>query len=104
MDVTEAAHRRRSIRAFRPDPIDDTTIRQLLDTASRAPSGGNLQPWRIFVLNGDVTTRFVEFISERTIESPGYHIYPRELGEPYRTNRYGDRRRDVRAAGHPTRG
>lgn len=88
MDVTEAAHRRRSIRAFRPDPVDDGTIRRLLETAARAPSGGNLQPWRIFVLNGEVTTRFVQFISARTIESPEYHVYPRELVEPYRTNRY----------------
>jgi nitroreductase len=88
MNVTEAAHRRRSIRAFRPDPVEDATIRQMLETASRAPSGGNLQPWRLYVLNGEVTTRFVEFIAGRTMERPGYDIYPKELTEPYRTSRY----------------
>jgi len=44
MNVAEAVIARRSIRAFLPTPVPDDTIRQLLEVASRAPSGGNVQP------------------------------------------------------------
>ena len=46
MTVTEAVDRRISIRAFRPDPVSGTVVRDILQAAARAPSGGNLQPWR----------------------------------------------------------
>jgi nitroreductase len=88
MDVTEAVTSRRSIRAFLPDPVDDATIAGLLEVASRAPSGGNLQPWRAYVLNGETMTRFLRFIEERPLDPPEYDVYPAELWEPYRTNRY----------------
>ena len=88
MDVTEAVNRRKSIRAFRPDPVDDETIRRLLTTASRAPSGGNVQPWRIYVVNGASMVRFREFIATREPGSPAYDIYPSGLTEPYRTSRH----------------
>ena len=88
MDVTEAVRRRKSIRAFFPDPVDDATIAELLTTASRAPSGGNVQPWRIYVLNGESMARFREFIGGRTPEAPAYDIYPKGLTEPYRSSRY----------------
>ena len=79
---------RRSIRAFRPDPVEDTTIRALLADAARAPSGGNLQPWRIFVVNGPAMRHFQSHLAERDFESPAYDIYPPNLIEPYRTNRF----------------
>lgn len=88
MDVTEAVNRRKSIRAFRPDLVDDATIQRLLETASRAPSGGNVQPWRIYVVNGESMTRFREFIAESQPGMPSYDIYPKSLTEPYRTSRY----------------
>ncbi len=88
MDVTEAVNRRKSVRAFLPDPVDDVVLKQLLTTASRAPSGGNVQPWRIYVLNGDAMTRFREFIAERAPGAPAYDIYPPGLHEPYRSSRY----------------
>jgi nitroreductase len=89
MDVTEAVATRRSTRAFLPDPVHDETIRALLEAASRAPSGGNLQPWRIYVINGDSMTRFrAHLAASEPMETPGYEIYPSALWEPYRTNRY----------------
>jgi nitroreductase len=88
MNVTEAVNRRKSIRAFLPDPVSDDTLRQLLVTSARAPSGGNVQPWRIYVVNGDSMTRFREFLAERPIEPPAYDIYPPGLNEPYRSSRY----------------
>ncbi len=88
MDVTEAVNRRKSIRAFLPDPVDDDLLRELLATASRAPSGGNVQPWRIYVINGDAMARFRAFIAERPPGAPAYDIYPPSLHEPYRSSRY----------------
>ena len=88
MDVSEAVARRKSIRQFLPDPISDDTIGELLELAARAPSGGNVQPWRIYVVNGDSMARFREFIADRPIEAGEYDIYPANLWEPYRTNRF----------------
>ena len=53
MNVTDAVRRRKSIRAFLDTPVDDAVIAELLATASWSPSGGNVQPWRVYVVNGD---------------------------------------------------
>ena len=52
MDVIDAVNRRMSVRAFKSDPVDAGLIRELLEAAARAPSGGNLQPWRVQVVGG----------------------------------------------------
>lgn len=88
MDVSEAVRRRKSIRAFLDTPVDDDTIAELLTLASRAPSGGNVQPWRIYVIGAETMPRFLEHLEGREMEPPGYEIYPKGLWEPYRTNRY----------------
>lgn len=88
MDVTEAVQRRMSTRAFLDTPVDDATIAELLELAARAPSGGNVQPWRIYVIGADTMPDFLEHLAGREMEVPGYDIYPPALWEPYRTNRY----------------
>ena len=88
MDVSQAVTRRASIRQFTADPVSDDTLRELLELAARAPSGGNVQPWRIYVVNGDSMTRFRDFIADQPIEPGEYDIYPADLWEPYRTNRF----------------
>ncbi len=88
MHVRDAVAARRSIRQFLDEPVSDETLRDLLDRAARAPSGGNVQPWRIYVLNGDSMARFRSVIADRAPSSGEYEIYPPSLWEPYRTNRY----------------
>lgn len=88
MNVSEAVTRRKSVRQFTDEPVDDAVLRDLVERAARAPSGGNVQPWRIYVLNGDAMTRFQEFIAARPHEPAEYDIYPASLWEPYRTNRF----------------
>lgn len=88
MDVTTAVTTRRSIRAFTDATVDDATIADLLRAASRAPSGGNLQPWRIFVVGHETMPDFQTFLAGRDIEPPAYEIYPASLWDPYRTNRF----------------
>lgn len=46
----EAIEKRRSIRRFRPDPVPDEVLAELLDAARLAPSGCNAQPWRFKVV------------------------------------------------------
>ena len=88
MNVTEATQRRASIRSFLPDPVSDQQIRDLLEVAARAPSGGNVQPWRIYVINGESMEQFRSFITERKPGESEYPVYPPNLQEPYRTNRF----------------
>ena len=89
MDVTEAVYSRKSIRAFLDKAVDDSLIKELLEKASRAASGGNLQPWKIYVINGKTMISFHKFQSEWTEpETPAYAIYPENLKEPYKTSRY----------------
>jgi len=89
MDVTEAVDSRKSIRAFLDKAVDDSLIKELLEKSSRAASGGNLQPWKIYVINDKTMNSFHKFQSEWTEpETPAYAIYPENLKEPYKTSRY----------------
>jgi nitroreductase len=49
----DALHARKSVRAFRPDPVPRTLVEDLLVLASRAPSGTNIQPWKVHVVAGE---------------------------------------------------
>jgi nitroreductase len=88
MDVSDAIRRRKSIRAFLDTPVDDGVIAELLELAARAPSGGNVQPWRLYVITAPTMPAFLEHLAGREMEAPGYDIYPPALWEPYRTNRF----------------
>lgn len=92
MDVSEAVARRRSTRAFLPDPVETGTLREILRKAARAPSGGNLQPWRVWLLNGPGMARFRAMMAPRIAaglsDPPEYPVYPEKLGEPYRSHRF----------------
>lgn len=52
MTVTEAVRQRISTRAFLPTPISKEDLGNLLETAQRSPSGGNLQPWKVIAVAG----------------------------------------------------
>jgi nitroreductase len=89
MNITEVVLSRSSIRSFLDNPVSDELITILLEKASRAASGGNLQPWKIFILNNSAMKDFLEFQESWTEpEVPAYEIYPPKLKEPYRTSRF----------------
>lgn len=88
---------RRSIRAYRPEPVDEALVREILQVSARAPSGTNTQPWKVHVLTGAARQRLSQRIlaafndpaeSARHVEE--YPYYPREWVSPYI-----DRRRKV---------
>ena len=82
MDVSDAVRRRASIRTFTDRPVDDDQLRALLELSARAPSGGNVQPWRVYVVNGEAMSRFRAAIADRPLEEAEYDIYPPKLWEP----------------------
>jgi nitroreductase len=88
MDVFEAVERRISVRAFRPEPVPEETVRRLVTAAQRAASGGNLQPWHVYALAGDALEDLKARVAGRKPSRTEYDIYPRELTDPYRTRRF----------------
>jgi nitroreductase len=93
MDVRDAIATRYSCRAFLPTPVPLETVREILDRATRAPSGGNLQPWLVHAIAGErlealkaqLRPRFEKEIPRG--EGAEYQVYPPELKEPYYTRR-----------------
>ena len=57
LSVPEAAHRRRSIRAYTPDPVPQAELDAILREVSLAPSAFNLQPWRFVIVKDEETKR-----------------------------------------------
>ena len=60
MDVVEAMRSRKSIRAFKPDPVSKQVLEEILEAACRAPSALNTQPWEFFVIGGDALKQVCE--------------------------------------------
>lgn len=92
--VSHAVASRRSIRRFLPDPVDPAILRRVLETAQRAPSGGNVQPWHAHVLTAAPLTRLVDAViavlpQGRAAHAPEYAIYPPDLAGAYADRRFG---------------
>jgi nitroreductase len=66
-------------------------VRDVLERAARAPSGGNLQPWRVYALAGaplaDLKRAAMIHLATGG-DAPEYHVYPPDLWDPFRTRRY----------------
>ena len=93
MNVTEAVLTRRSVRAFRDEPVPLGTLRAIIDTAGRAPSNSNIQPWLVRVVAGRKIAELKALMRERREREPRfdalqYPIYPAELQDPYSTRRF----------------
>jgi nitroreductase len=88
---------RRSIRAFLPTPVARTEIEAILEAASRAPSGTNIQPWKVYVVTGETLGRLSQALlaayddpQRDSLYQEDYRYYPREWVSPYI-----DRRRKI---------
>ncbi len=63
----EVLRERRSVRKFRPDPVPEEHVRQILDAARLAPTSGNQQPWQFLVVSDrSVLDRLRDTCVERT--------------------------------------
>ncbi|HEX3700553.1 MAG TPA: nitroreductase [Phenylobacterium sp.] len=89
MNVSEAVASRVTIRAFLPKPVPGELVRDILVRAAQAPSGGNLQPWRVYALAGQPLADFKAIVAANALgEPPEYAVYPPDLWEPFRTRRF----------------
>jgi nitroreductase len=92
MTVTEALQRRTSIRAFLSTPLPESLVSEILGIARWAPSGGNLQPWKVIVVAGSARDSIVALAKNRAAqasdEASDRPVYPPNLWEPYRTRRF----------------
>jgi nitroreductase len=87
--VSEALRKRISARAFKADAISETVVRDILDVARFAPSGGNLQPWKVIVVAGAERDGVVALAKANLPGDDGDRpVYPANLWEPYRTRRF----------------
>jgi nitroreductase len=94
MHVSDALAARFTCRAFLPEPVTRDRVERILRLAGRAPSAGNLQPWRVWALAGDELDRLKKDIRRQTSQGvffegpPDYLVYPPDLEEPYVTRRF----------------
>ena len=91
MDVLEAIKGRRSVRKFSQKEIPKEVILKILDAARYAPSAGNLQDWKFFVVRGRERIREIAGIalSQRWMESAGFLIIA--CSDLREISRYGER-------------
>jgi nitroreductase len=87
-DVFAAARTRRSIRAYKRDPVAGAIVREIVVLGRHAPSGSNIQPWRVHVLTGATLKRVGSAIQDAFLsDEPGhqrdYDYYTDPLYEPY---------------------
>lgn len=93
MDVRAAVESRYSCRSFLDKAVPEKIVREIVERAARAPSAGNMQPWRIYVLAGNRVRALKAELAARTNELPkgeggDYQIYPDPMVEPYRGRRF----------------
>ena len=93
MDIMEAIRSRKSIRGYKPDPVPKEILREILETATHAPSSMNTQPWEITVVTG----KALENIKQAMIEMLKIGATPHPLF-PYRPFEGKYRHRQIEVA------
>ncbi len=83
---------RRAVRAFTDRKVTRDQIEHLLSVACRAPSGVNMQPWKVFPVAGNVREALCRDIHAAHMARdeghiPEYRYYPPEFFEPYKARR-----------------
>jgi len=91
--VYDAVASRYSCRAFLDKAVDPDILSRVLTAALRTPSGGNVQPWHMYLVRGGAMGRLKTLMAETVMarpegDAPDYDIYPPSLKEPYRSRRF----------------
>ncbi|MGI9371183.1 MAG: nitroreductase [Hyphomicrobiales bacterium] len=94
MDVLEAIETRKSIRAFKPDPVPQETVHKILEISQRSPSGTNTQPWHVYVCTGDIKQAITDDVLKLALagEATSYEehdYYPNDWKDTHRDRRRG---------------
>ena len=93
MNVSEAILRRRTIRAFKDEPVPEEILREVLELARYAPSNSNTQPWRIDIVSGEARQRLqADIFNEINAGTKPYPAFP--PGGSGLKGRYKERQRE----------
>ena len=93
MNVKEAFVSRRSVRRFLPDSVSKEKIENILEGAAFAPSGHNIQPWHVYVVQGQkklsITQSIIDAIKDGSSKNmkTEFDYYPTEWFEPFVSRR-----------------
>ena len=93
-EIDQIIRSRRSIRAFTSQAVDNELLKNILETASYAPSGTNTQPWKVYVVTGEMKDKIcnaVIEVIENTRKNPElaeqyqetFRYYPTEWVSPF---------------------
>ncbi|MBP3221076.1 MAG: nitroreductase [Neisseriaceae bacterium] len=93
-EIDQIIRSRRSIRAFTSQAVDNELLKNILETASYAPSGTNTQPWKVYVVTGETKDKIcnaVIEVVENTRQNPElaeqyqetFRYYPTEWVSPF---------------------
>jgi len=86
MDVVEAIRQRRSVRGYKPEAVPENILREIIETAQRAPSWANTQPWEFAIVRGEkleaIRGAFVEKIKTAEPTNPDLSA-PKGFPEPF---------------------
>lgn len=85
--VASVVASRRSVRAFTPEPVCQETVEQILQEAATAPSGANIQPWRVYVVTGTAKDELANILvaAHRAGAAPAPAHFPEPLPDLFRT-------------------
>lgn len=91
MNTIETIKQRKSVRAFLNKDVEIDKVKTILDTAKHAPSGVNMQPWRVAVVSGDkkksIEIKIIEAFTNGEAEQMQYNYYPIKWEDPYKSRR-----------------
>ena len=91
MNLKDIIKSRYSVRSFTNKNVDIEIIKEILHISACAPSGGNIQPWKVYVVTGDAKEKLVEKAlanyDNGVQEKIEYDIYPNPLDEEYKKRR-----------------
>ena len=85
MKISDAIKGRQSIRSFKNKEVSNEIIEKILNITRFAPSGGNTQPWKIYVLSKDIMKELESSVlynlDNGVSEPPNFNIYPQPMSD-----------------------
>lgn len=94
MNVLDAIKGRKSVRAFKPDPVPMETLHAIMEASQRAPSGTNTQPWHTYLCTGTVKQAITDDVLAMAKDGGGYSYdhydyYPAKWKDEHNARRRG---------------